>query len=68
MSRFVAETSIKNGALTLRKVPFKDNTTVKVVLIPKADLSKMSLIKARKLAKSIKGSLSDDIIVERRRG
>ncbi len=65
MGQFTVEASIKNGELTLHKVPFKNNTRVKVVLIPKAELRKMSFTKVRKLTKCIKGSLSDDIIAER---
>lgn len=65
MTQFIAETSIKNGGITLHKIPFKENTKVKVVLIPKVDLSSMSFAKARKLTKKIKGNLSDDIIAER---
>jgi predicted DNA-binding antitoxin AbrB/MazE fold protein len=65
MAQFVAETSIKNGGIKLNKIPFKENTKVKVVLIPKADLSKMSFASARKLTKKLKGNLSEDIISER---
>lgn len=65
MAQFVAETSIKGGAITLRKIPLKENTKVKVVLIPKADLSSMSFATVRKLTKKVKGNLSEDIIAER---
>jgi predicted DNA-binding antitoxin AbrB/MazE fold protein len=65
MAQFFAETSIKNGGITLRKIPLKENTKVQVVLIPKADLSSMSFATARKLTKKIKGNLSEDIIAER---
>ncbi len=66
MPQFITDTAIKNGGITLRKIPFRDNTKVKVVLIPKAELSKMSFATARKLTKKIKGSLSENIIAERR--
>ncbi|MGB5156441.1 MAG: hypothetical protein WBN77_03280 [Desulfobacterales bacterium] len=65
MTQFIAETSIKNGGITLSKIPLKENTKVKVVLIPKADLKSMSFVAARKLTKIIKGNLSEDIIAER---
>lgn len=65
MSNFVVETFIKNGELKLHKIPFKDNTKVKVVLIPKVKLAKMSFAKVRRLTKGIKGNLSDDITEER---
>ena len=65
MAQFIAETSIKNGGITLHKIPLKENTKVKVVLIPKVDLTSMSFAAARKLTKKIKGNLSEDIIAER---
>ena len=65
MAQFVAETSIKHGQLTLDKIPFKDNTKVKVVLIPKVELSQMSFEKAQELTRKIKGNLSNDISKER---
>jgi len=65
MAQFTAETLIKNGGITLRKIPLKENTRVKVVLIPKADLSSMSFATTRELTKKIKGNLSEDIIAER---
>ena len=37
----------------------------KVIVIPKADLSKMSFLKVRQMTKHIKGNLSDEIISER---
>ena len=67
MSQFIAETSIKNGSITLHKLPFKDNTKVQVVLIPKVSMAKMSFGKVRKLTKNITGSLSDDMIAERKK-
>lgn len=65
MAHFTAETLIRNGGITLRKIPLKENTKVKVVLIPKVDLTSMSFATARKLTKKIKGNLSEDIISER---
>jgi hypothetical protein len=42
MSQFVAETSIINGHLELNNIPFANNVHVKVIVIPKVDLSQMS--------------------------
>jgi hypothetical protein len=67
MTQFIAESSIKNGRIILNKIPLKENTKVKIVLIPKVDLPSMSFSKSRKLTKGIKGNLSDDIITERER-
>ena len=61
MNQFVAETRIAGGRLELCNLPFSDATEVKVYVIPKADLSKMSFFEARKLTSSIKGNLSDSI-------
>ncbi len=42
MSQFVAETSITNGHLELNNIPFANNMHVKVIIIPKVELSQMS--------------------------
>jgi hypothetical protein len=65
MAQFVVETSIKQGQWALDKIPFKDNTKVKVVLIPKVELSQMSFEKAQELTRKIKRNLSNDISEER---
>jgi hypothetical protein len=65
MSQFVIETRVKKGHLVLKDIPFSDDTELKVILIPKFDVSKASFQKARKLSKRIQGNLSDDIIDER---
>lgn len=67
MTQFIAESSIKNGRIILNKIPLKENTKVKVILIPKVDLLSMSFSKIRRLTKGIKGNMSDDIIAERER-
>lgn len=61
MNQFVAETRIAGGRLELFNLPFSDATEVKVYVIPKADLGKMSFLKARDLTSAIKGKLSDSI-------
>jgi hypothetical protein len=65
MNQFVAETRIAGGRLELFNLPFSDATEVKVYVIPKADLAKMSFVKARALTSSIKGNLSDSITRDR---
>ena len=65
MSQYVTETTLKHGHLELENLPFKDDTKVKVIVIPKVDFSQFSFLEARELTKNIKGNLSDDIIRER---
>jgi len=42
MEQFVTETSISNGRLELNNIPFSNNVAVKIIIIPKVDLSSMS--------------------------
>ncbi len=63
--QYTVDTQINEGHLELNNLPFENGSDVKVVLIPKASLAKMSFNKAQKLTKSIKGNLSDDIVSER---
>jgi hypothetical protein len=65
MSQFVTEASIRNGHLELNNIPFTDNIEVKVIVIPKADLTKMSFPDIWNVTKPIQGSLSADISQER---
>lgn len=65
MRQFVMETSVKKGHLELNNVPFSDETEVKIVVIPKINLPKMSFPEIRKLTEPIRGNLSDDIETER---
>lgn len=65
MSQFVAETSITNGHLELHNIPFANNLPVKVIVIPKVDLTKMSFPQIWETTRVIKGKLSDDIAQER---
>ncbi len=65
MSQFVTETSIINGHLELHNIPFADNLPVKVIVIPKADLSRMSFPQIWETTQAIHGKLSDDIAQER---
>ena len=65
MSQFVAEARIERGRLELFNIPFSDDTEVKVFVIPKLELSKMSFLEVRKLTASIKGNLAASISRER---
>lgn len=65
MPQFVMETRIKKGHLELNNVPFSDETEVKIIVIPKVNLTRMSFPEIRKLTESIRGNLSDDIETER---
>lgn len=66
MNQFAAETRIAGGRLELCNLPFSDATEVKVFVIPKADLSKMSFLEVRKLTSSIKGNLADSVNRDRK--
>ena len=65
MSQFVTEARIEKGRLELFNIPFSDATEVKVFVIPKADLSRLSFLEARNLTRSIKANLADSISRER---
>jgi len=65
MSQFVVEARVEGGRLELSDIPFPDATEVKVFVIPKVDLSKMSFPEVQKLTRSIKGNLADTIRSER---
>lgn len=62
MSQLTIETRIKHGQLLINNIPFADETDVKVIVIPKVNLKKMSFAQIQALTKPIKGNLSDDII------
>ena len=65
MNQYSTDTYIKNGRLELNNLPFPDNVRVKIFIIPKVDLSRMSFNRIRKITESIRGNLSDDIRRER---
>ncbi|MCH8128169.1 hypothetical protein IIC38_19810 [candidate division KSB1 bacterium] len=65
MSQIVLDSRITNGLLNLKNIPLDDNTEVKVIVIPKINLSKMSFENSQKITGRIKGNLSDDVIAER---
>jgi len=49
MNQFVVEARIKDGRLELFNLPFSEATEVKVFVIPKADLAKMSFLQVQNL-------------------
>ena len=49
--QYTVDTQINQGHLELSNLPFEDGSAVKVVLIPKASLSKMLFQKAQELTK-----------------
>ena len=65
MSQIVLDSRITNGLLNLKNIPLDDNTEVKVIVIPKINLSKMSFENSQKITGRIKRNLSDDVIAER---
>ncbi len=65
MNQFVTETLIKNGHLELNNIPFTDDVPVKVIIIPKVNLSKMSFPEIWDTAKPIQGKLSAEVAQER---
>jgi len=65
MRQFVVEAHAKKGHLELHDVPFSDGTELKVIVVPKVNLAKMSFAAMRKLTRPIKARLSEDIEAER---
>lgn len=65
MNQYVIDARIKDGYLSIENLPFKEETDVKVIVIPKINFKELSFAKIRELTKSIKGNISDDIISER---
>ncbi|MBL7074981.1 hypothetical protein ISS37_07070 [candidate division KSB1 bacterium] len=65
MNQYVTDTRVKKGRVALKDVPFSDDSEVKVVVIPKANISKMSFQTVQKLTQPITGNLSDDVVSER---
>lgn len=64
MSQYIIDTRIENGHLELNNIPL-DNSDVRLYIVQKTDLSKMSFNNIRSLTDKIKGNLSDDINKER---
>jgi len=66
MYKITRDAHIKNGHLELNDLPFSNDAAVKVIIVPKVDLEKMSFERIQLLTQSISDNLSDDIIHERR--
>ena len=65
MNQYVIDARIKDGYLSIKDLPFKDETDVKVILIPKINFRELSFLRIRELTTSIKGDISADISSER---
>ncbi|MBF0121419.1 MAG: hypothetical protein HQK79_21525 [Desulfobacterales bacterium] len=65
MGQFITETLITNGHLELNNIPFGNNVAVKIIIIPKANLEKMSFPGIWEATKQISGKLCEDITQER---
>jgi hypothetical protein len=65
MYKITRDAHIKNGHLELNDLPFSNDAAVKVIIVPKVDLEKMSFERIQLLTQSISDNLSDDIIHER---
>ncbi len=65
MNQYIVDAHIKNGHLKIDKLPINKEMDVKVIVIPKVKFDNLSFMKVRKLTKSIKGNISNDINSDR---
>lgn len=65
MENLIIETRIHQGGVMLRNLPLKEDTPIKVVIIPRTDLRRLSFRQTRVLLQDIRGNLSDDVAEER---
>ena len=65
MEQYIVDAKIKNGYLSIGDLPFKEETDVKVIVMPKVKFNHLSFLKVRDLTKSIKDNISDEISTER---
>ncbi len=65
MNQYIVDAHIKNGYLTIDKLPIIEEMDVKVIVIPKVKFENLSFMRVRKLTKSIKGNISNDINSDR---
>ncbi len=65
MEQYIIDAKIKNGYLSIGDLPFKEETDVKVIVMPKVKFNDLSFLKVRDLTKSIKDNISDEISTER---
>ena len=56
---------MKDAHLELNNIPFANNMHVKVIVIPKAELSQMSFPHVWEQTQTIKGNLANDVSSER---
>ncbi len=68
MENLIIETCVHQGGVTLHDLPLKDNTPVKIIIIPRTHLQRLSFRQTRVLLQDIQGDLSDDVAEERARG
>ncbi|MBU0559329.1 MAG: hypothetical protein KJ799_11190 [Bacteroidetes bacterium] len=68
MNQYIVDAHVKNGYLTIDKLPINEEMDVKVIVIPKVIFEDLSFLKVRKLTKSIAGNISDDINSDRENG
>jgi len=61
----VIETRICKGGILLQNLPLKEDTPVKVVIIPRTNLRRLSFRQTRALLQEIPGNLSEDVAEER---
>ncbi len=66
MSQIIIDSRVSNGHVTLQNLPLEDETEVKIIVIPKANLSKMSFQNSQSLTRTVKGNIADDVVAERR--
>ena len=65
MGQFVVDTAVKDGRIELDKLPFREKMKVKVVVIPKIELKKMSFSKLVGQKVNVDGSIADLVSAER---
>ncbi|MBU2505824.1 MAG: hypothetical protein KJ799_03760 [Bacteroidetes bacterium] len=68
MNQYIVDAHVKNGYLTIDKLPINEEMDVKVIVIPKVKFDDLSFVKVRKLTNSIAGNISDDINSDRENG
>ena len=64
MNQYVINARIKDGYLSIKDLPFKEETDVKVIVILKINFREISFLRIRELTKSISENMSDDISSE----
>ncbi|KOR33066.1 hypothetical protein TI05_03325 [Achromatium sp. WMS3] len=65
MENIILDTKIQHGKVILHDVPLEDDTPIKVIVIPKTNLQRLSFQKTRILLQDVPGNLADDVRKER---